>query len=194
LAGREITGWIGGEAATDGFSITPEAAGMLAEFFGADLWQLKNEWDKIIGHKKAADPKGKEISAEDVLAISFGRIENSIFALTDAIGARDRALAFRLLEEELSAGGEPGYIFNMILRQVRIVLEIRESLDLGKSAREIAAAFKLKPFVVQKGMNQARRFTAEQLKKLFSRLVEADYLVKTGRGEIKTLVELALAD
>jgi DNA polymerase-3 subunit delta len=134
-----------------------------------------------------------EISEADVKELVRGHFEENIFALTDAIGSRQHALAAKLLEEELRSGANEIYLLSMIIRQIKIILQISSALKAGITERRLAGELKLNSYVAQKAAAQARNFSPEQLKKMLSDLIEIDYKAKTGRGEPAVLLGLWLS-
>jgi|WetSurMetagenome_2_1015567.scaffolds.fasta_scaffold01525_3 DNA polymerase III delta subunit len=132
------------------------------------------------------------IEAEDVEKLVKGNFDDNIFALTDAIGARDKALTMRLLEEQIELGANEIYLLTMITRQIKIILQVRQALDLGQSSRQIITELKLNPYVAQKAIEQSRHFSLAALKIIFSKLVEIDFKIKTGQGESVVLLDLLL--
>jgi len=172
-----------------------------------NLWQVHNELEKIIAFKKSGLIKnvakeGSEkknlprpmIEESEVYEMVRGKLDTSIFSLTDAIGARNKAQALKLLEEQIESGAAETYLLSMILRQFKIILRIRAALDLGGNSRSMSASLKLHPFIVQKGVGQARFFSLGSLKKILSRLVRMDYELKTGQGDLKTGLSLLIAE
>ena len=133
------------------------------------------------------------IEPEDVEKLVKGNFDDNIFALTDAIGARNKALAAKLLEEQFELGANEIYLLTMITRQIKIILQVRQALDLGQSSRQMIAELKLNPYVAQKAIEQARHFSLNGLKIIFDKLVEIDYKIKTGQGEAAVLLDLLLA-
>lgn len=122
-----------------------------------------------------------------------GNFDDNIFALTDAIGARDKALAAKLLEEQFELGANAIYLLTMITRQIKIILQVRQALDLGQSSRQIITELKLNPYVAQKAIEQSRHFSLNALKIIFDKLVEIDYKIKTGQGEPQVLLGLLIS-
>lgn len=187
----ETAAWLRKYAADNGAQIREAAVSQLISFFGSDLWQLSNEVDKLAAFKKG---KGETIiEVADVDEMCHGQVDANIFALTDAIGARNLGRSLELLEQELEAGVVEAVILTMILRHIKILIQIREALDDGLNHREIISKSKLHPFVAQKSEVQARNFSLDHLKKLFAELVEIDAKVKTGRGNAVALIEVLLA-
>lgn len=196
MSNADISSWIKKEARERGAEISIRAADELSSLSGGDLWQIDNEINKLINYKKGILSKLSEdnvlvsIEVGDVSELVKGVFDENIFALTDALSARNRILALKLLEEQYMAGLSDGHLLSMISRQVRILIGIRQALDSGLSSHEITSLLKLHPFVLQKGINQVRNFNLETLKKIFFRLVEIDKDMKTGRADARTALNI----
>ena len=137
--------------------------------------------------------RGVLIEPEDVEELVKGNFDDNIFALTDAIGARNKSLAVKLLEEQFELGANEIYLLTMIIRQIKIILQVRQALDIGHSSRQIISELKLNPYVAQKAIEQARHFSLAALKIIFGKLIEIDYQIKTGQGEPQVLLNLFIA-
>ena len=122
-----------------------------------------------------------------------GKFDENIFALTDAISQKNKALSLNLLEKELENGLAEPYLMHMLIRQFRILLQVRAAMDLGHTSRKAASELKLHPFVAQKSFTQAKNFSIESLKIIFSRLIKMDRQLKTGQGDFKTDLALMIA-
>lgn len=192
----ELSSWIKSETAARGGQIGPRAINALAVATAGDMWQIDNEINKLINYKKGQEPalvgdgKRAEINEGDVEELVRGVFEENIFALTDAIGSKNRALAVKLLEEEIKSGSNEIYILSMIVRQIKIILQARQGLDLGQTPKKIAADMKVISFVANKAIAQARNFNLESLKNILNQLVEIDYKAKSGQGDPLTLLNL----
>lgn len=198
LSNAETAAWIKKEVVARGGKISQPAAAALAALLSNDPWQINNEVDKLVNYKlaqelKLAGGQSMVIEEEDIKNMVRGQFDENIFALTDAIGGKNKNLAARLLEEQMEAGLTEDYLLNMIIRQFRIIIQIKQALDNGLLPRQIAAALKLHPFVAQKGIAQARNFTMPVLKNILNKLVEIDYLMKTGRADAKVALGLLIA-
>lgn len=194
LSNTEVANWIKKELTAREAKIKPQALLNLASMFSSDLWQLNNEIDKLINFKKAQLLPESEavISEDDVESLSRGKVDENIFALTDAIGNRNKAQAIKLLEQEIEAGVAEQYLLTMIIRQFKILLQVKEAVDSGMSPRKITSQLKLHPFVVQKCSAQARSFSLPILKNVFSGLLEIDKAIKTGQGDFKSALSLMI--
>jgi DNA polymerase III subunit delta len=195
----ELAGWIKTEVEQRGGAISSRATAALAGLVGYDLWQIDREIDKLVNYKNGQQPvlaaggMPSAIEPEDVEKLVKGNFDDNIFALTDAIGARNKSLAIKLLEEQLELGANEIYLLTMITRQIKIILQVRQALDLGQSSRQMITELKLNPYVAQKAIEQARHFSLNALKIIFDRLVEIDFKIKTGQGEPAVLIDLLVA-
>lgn len=198
LSNTELAAWIKKETEARGGAISARAAQVLVGLVGYDLWQINREIDKLINYKSGEKPALASggapavIEEADVEKLVKGNFDDNIFALTDAIGARDKALATRLLEEQIELGANEIYLLTMITRQIKIILQVRQALDLGQSSRQIITELKLNPYVAQKAIEQSRHFSLNALKIIFSKLVEIDYKIKSGQGDGLTLLNLLI--
>lgn len=195
LSHTELANWVKKEVAARGGKINVQAAELLVGLVGNDGWQIKNEIDKLLSFKQAGKLTESllEIEVSDVKNLTRGSFSNNIFALTDAISARNKPLAVKLLDEQIEAGLGGPYLLNMFVRQFRILLQLRQALDAGLSQRQIAGQMKLHPFVLQKGLEQARNFNLANLKNIFSQLAKIDYLAKSGQRDYLTGLNLLIA-
>lgn len=195
LNNSQAASWVKKETARRGGKINTRAAELLVGLVGADGWQMDNELAKLLSYKTASQltASGPEIEIEDVKNLVRGNFSENIFALTDALSVKNKALAVRLLDEQIEAGLSDGYLLNMFVRQFRILLQIKQALLTGLSQRQIAGQLKLHPFVAQKGVEQARHFTLPILKNILSRLIKIDYEVKSGQSDYLTGLNMLLA-
>ena len=195
LSNTESADWAKKQAAARGGKISAKAAELLVGLVGVDGWQISNELDKLISYKAASKLTGAEadIEVEDVRNLVQGNFSENIFALTDALSVRNKALAAKLLSEQLEAGLDEGRLLNMFVWQFRALLQIKQATEAGLSQRQIASQLKLHPYVAQKGLAQARNFTLPILKNMLSRLAEIDYQVKSGRGDFLAGLNMLIA-
>lgn len=170
------------EIASQGGTISPSALALLIARTGNDLWRLDNEIKKLI-----AAGQGKIIDNTSVQDLVKGEIEDNIFALTDALGAKNRILALQLLEEQFAAGLSAEYILAMFQRQIKIMLEIKIiQSENHLSETQLAGKLKLHPFVIKKGLVQSAHFSLAELQHYLSNLLNLDFLNKQGRADIKS--------
>lgn len=200
LSNTEAMAWTKKEVELRGGKINREALLFFTSLLGSDLWQIDSEIDKLLNYKLsqklalAANGRGAIIEAEDIKNLVSGQFNERIFALTDALSIRNKKEAAKLMEDQLGGGLGESYLLNMIVRQFRILIQIRQALDAGLTPRKIINLLKLHPFIVQKGVNQARNFSLNSLKNILTQLVRIDYLMKSGQADVKTMLSLFLAE
>ncbi len=197
LSDMQVSNWVNNELAPKKVVINPQALNVLISMFGNDLWTLNNEINVLVNYKQglSKDSDAKvEIIVEDVNSLEGAKTDENIFALTDAISQKNKALALQLFERELDAGAADVYLVHMIIRQFRILLQVRQGMDNGQNAGQIASQLKLHPFVVNKSFQQVRNFDLETLKSIFHSLVEIDQGIKTGTSDFKTQISLLIAN
>lgn len=189
LEGSALSKWTAGRVVERGGTIAPEALRALIERAGEDLWQLDGEIQKLIAY---AD--GEQITKEMVDKLVRTSFDSNIFALMDAVSSHRAAQVLQLLEEERASGAADGYIFSMLLRQVRILLSVRLCLDENPRANssDIATALDLHPFVAGKALQQARGVSTNKLRLVHDLLYTFDVGMKTGKYSDKISVDLAV--
>lgn len=175
---RELPGWIRQRTEEKGGTISSEAVSMLAALVGADLRLLDQEIEKLLLYAN-----GRQVTSDDVQTLVSHARETSIFDLVDCVGRRQTDRALRLLHRLLEDGEAPLYLLAMLARQIRILIQVAELQDRGLAPREIARHLSLHPYVVEKGLAQARNFDLPQLESAHERLVRTDWAIKTGETE-----------
>ena len=193
MSEQELFQWIKERVEEKNATISQQGIRSLVGLAGNDPWQLYHDINKLVNYKKG-DTGQEEVAVEedDIKLLVKGSFDENIFAFTDALSTRDRKQAARLLEQQYEAGLSDAYLLSMVIRQFKILLRIREALDNGYTSNKIISQLQLHPFVVQKGINQVRKFRLEELKKIFSKLVEADHLMKTGKQDTRLMLDLLI--
>jgi len=184
----EMEKWILEQVKQAGGRMTPQAAAMLSSLVGDDSRLAYQEISKLLTYVNNA----RRIEAEDVEAISVSVAEGNVFAMVDALANRDgrnaSALMYRLLEER-----EALSLFQMVVRQFRMILVARELMDNGGKINDLTNRFHLQEFVSKKVWSQARRFPMSTVVSVFHQLLELDYQIKTGEIEDNLAIETFVA-
>jgi len=188
LTPAELAGWIRTEVEKRGGAIKPTAITELINYSNNDLWQINNEIEKLVNYKLAV-----EITSSDIEKICSPAVDDNIFALTDALGSKNKSLALKILEDQYHLDVADEYLLAMLLRQFKIILQLKVALDSGENPSKIGPALGLHPYVAQKSAGQAKYFTLAQLKGIISNLTHLDYLNKTGQTNFKTGLNLLIA-
>lgn len=186
--GRDLEKWIVAAVNERGGTIAPRAVNALAVNVGNDLEAMANEIEKLVLYKGE-----EQIRVEDVERLSPYSAESSIFNLVDALGTRNGKMAMSLLHEQMVAGTDPFYLFSMIIRQFRLLIQVKACVEEKLRPPEIATAVGMHPFVAKKMVQQVRNFSMGQLKQIYNHLMMIDVGVKTGKMEMTTALNLFVA-
>lgn len=193
LSGSALEQWIRERVSFYGASLERSLVGRLVARFGNDLWQLDNEIRKLSAYS-LAQGEGGVIQARDWGILSPGHTDENIFALTDAIGSRNKAKALELLENEIEQGKAETYLLHMIMRHYRNLYQIKEAVEAGIPKAKIISLGGFHPFVLEKSLRQLNSFSLSSLKTSFHRLVEIDRNMKSGFGDFLLAMELLIAE
>jgi DNA polymerase-3 subunit delta len=169
--------------------ISSHAAHVLASNVGSDLGILENEIEKLVLYKGTEET----IEIQDVGLLSPYAAEASIFDLVDALGNRNGKQAAILLQKKLQEGTDPFYLFAMFVRQIRLLIQVKEQADEGHRPPAISKNLKMHNFVAGKLYQQAQQFSLPQLEQIYHHLLEVDVGVKTGRNDMVTALNLFVA-
>lgn len=181
----ELPRWIEERVRSQKGSISREAASLLAVLIGDNLRQLEQEIEKLLLY---AD--GRQICQEDVQTLVSRARETRVFDLVDCVGQRQTNKALLLLHRLLEEGEDPLSLLAMLARQIRILIQAKELQAKGLTPPEITERLGLHPYVVEKGLHQARNFTMAQLEAAHQYLVDTDWALKTGATEERLALEL----
>ncbi|PKM51054.1 MAG: DNA polymerase III subunit delta [Firmicutes bacterium HGW-Firmicutes-7] len=155
---------------------------------GFDLATIHNELSKLVAYNKDTDI----IIRQTIDEICTKSVENRIFDLVDCMGASKRHRALKLYNDLIVLKEPPTRILFMITRQFRLILQTKLLVDGGAPRQEMASRLKLPPFVLDKNIKQAKKFTLQQLKDGLRECLEAEVQMKTGKMEITLGLELLI--
>jgi len=189
LKKHEISGWIQKRVKSKAGAIQPTAVAQLEAYLGNDLRLLDQEIEKLLTYTGGE----RAITEIDVRQMVNSVREASVFEMVDAIAARDRRRALNLLHELLDDGQAPLFLLTMIVRQFRILMQLRELSAQGEGPEAIRARLGLHPFVVEKGLRQARHFSLAQLDVIYDALLATDTAIKTGQSDPILALDLLMA-
>jgi len=181
--------WVTERVRKHGGEIDTQAAQQLAVIVGADLRLLDQEIVKLATYTNAERP----ITTADVDVLVPYAQTAIVFDMVDALGRRDGRTASQTLHRLLDAGEHPLGLLAMIVRQFRLLIQVKELRMGGASARNVAQALKLHSFPAGKLYNQSSHFTAAQLETVYRHLLDTDVDIKTGKIEVELALDLLVA-
>ncbi|HSN28511.1 MAG TPA: DNA polymerase III subunit delta [Kofleriaceae bacterium] len=172
-APRQLGAWVRDEAKTRNVKMDAAAVQRLVDAVGSDLSRLALTIEQL-----GLYTAGKPVTSDDVDELVADTRERSVFELTDAIGAADRARALAavaaLCDQRESAVG----VVVMLARHIR-QLSLLHHMRASQTPRgEWASRIGVPPFVVDKLIAQARSYTPAALAAATRRLAAADRALK----------------
>jgi DNA polymerase-3 subunit delta len=182
--------WIEQRSRAKGGQITRDATQELVRTVGDNLWLLDQELEKLVAYTAAK----RAASAADVQLLVHHARREKIWDMVDALGEGRGRQAIGSLHRLLDDGEHPLYVLAMIVRQYRILLQVKDLTARGLRPRAIAKDLKLRDFVVEKMVRQARLYSLPQLEAIYARLLETDLAIKTGQMDAVLALDLLVAE
>jgi DNA polymerase-3 subunit delta len=201
-ARRDYPEWLGKRARDLGLQLSSTEARHLARLVGEDAWRLDTELAKLAAYVGALP--GREpplpVAPQDIDAVCVASLDVQVWDLTDAVGRRDSAAAFRALEE-LMAGGDQRRSYGDPLRGILAALS-RHLADLRRvhsvkrpTADAVAKELEIHPFRARKLVEQAQAFPPGLTDRALAALARADaVMVGASQLEPELALERALAE
>jgi len=188
--GYELVKWIEARVRAKGGQITRDTTQELMRTVGDNLRLLDQELEKLVAYTAGQRP----ILPEDVqLLVPLARREK-IWDMVDALGEGRGRQAIGSLHRLLDDGEHPLYVLAMIVRQYRILLQVKDLTARGLRSSAIAKELKLRDFVVEKMTRQARLYSLPQLEEIYERLLATDLAIKTGQMDATLALDVLVAE
>lgn len=183
--------WVIDSGAAQGVKIEQDAARELVDALGGDMMMIANELEKLalyVGEKK-------RITLGDVETMVLAAKQRSLYELTDAISARDRAKALEVLDAILSSGdGDEAaighlYMLAKTFRQMLVISErnVRDSRALWQVLWQ---GFRVPPFAADDIIRQARRYKSRRdLTRALRQIARADLALRSNPPSKRIVME-----
>lgn len=184
--GPRFASWLMQRCDALGGSILPDAASLLAESVAEDLFVGDQELRKLLDYVDRRRP----IEIRDVERLTPFAGQPDIFAMVDAVGHKDGARSLDLIHRLLQSH-EPTYVFAMLARQFRLLLQAREALDRREDPQQV---LQVHPFVARKVSEQSANFRLAELEQAYHRLLSIDLAHKRGEADLEVALESYLAE
>lgn len=187
MEGAELLQWIRQRGKSKGLSFVGRSVAKLIDLTrlaedgkpkraGANTWRLATEINKLANLGRA------EITEDDVLGVVSGDLEANVFQFIDALSAKEREASLALLHREFDGGNDAGRIFHLVVRQIRILLQVKK-LTSGEEGK-----LGFPPFVIERARKQAALWQNEALRVAHERLLEMDKNTKSTTISPETLL------
>lgn len=148
-------------------------------FLCGDLMQtLASEIGKIAAYAKHA-----RVTRSDIDAVATPQLDAVVFQLTDALGAKQYDRALGTLADLLHMQEPTQVILAALGKYTRQLYAARVALEERRTADDVAALWKMHPFVASKLMAAAHKVTLPWCRKALRQVAEADTALKRGSGD-----------
>jgi DNA polymerase-3 subunit delta len=185
LNGDQLHDWVARTAGRQQVRISEVAVEAFLQDQDNDLFLLSHELDKLCTY---AGPEG-EVEPADVHAVCYASRQQSIFALSDALGSRQVPQAFRVLEQLLQQGEAPLLVFSMIVRHLRLLWSIKMLTQQRQDVGPIAKTLGLPVHVCRQMMAYSRQMSSAHIQRLYQTAVEADLTFKSSNKPPQAVLE-----
>jgi DNA polymerase III subunit delta len=184
--------WLTEEGEKRQVRFEPDAARELADSLGADMMLIASEFEKLVLY--AGDKR--RVTLGDVETMVLAAKQRSLYELTDAISAKDKARALLLLHGLLNAsdGGEDSAIGHLYMlartyRQMLVILEknVRDSRAIWQALWQ---GFRMPPFAAEDLIRQARRYKSRrELTRALRLIARADLELRSSPPDKRLVLE-----
>lgn len=178
--------WISGLLKRENKEMSGETIMYFLSRVGTDMENIQRELEKAICYAIDRDT----ITREDVDAVCVTQITSHIFEMVDAVADGDQRRALDLYYELLALKEPAMRILFLLIRQYRILFQVKALAGQGYGKKEIASRAGLHPFVAGKYMDLSRRFRAGELRAVMEEGAQIEQSVKTGLLSDTLAVEL----
>ncbi len=183
--------WVVEQAQKEAVKIDPDAARELVDALGADMMLVSRELEKLILYVC----EKKRITLGDVETMVLAAKQRSLYDLTDAISAKDKARALAVLDGVLAASeGEEAaighlYMLARTFRQMLVILEknVRDSRAIWQALWQ---GFRVPPFAADDIIRQARRYKSRRdLTRALKLIARADLALRSNPPSKRLVLE-----
>lgn len=175
LTDRDAPRWLQERARRLKKTITLQAASLLVNVVGLDLYRLERELEKLaayVGEREKIDLE--EVKQTASLQRSF-----SVFEMLRYVSQCQTNRAVTTLRSLILAGDSPLGILALLARQVRLIWQVKDGLDRGMSLAQIGPRLNLSSYVIKNYVDQTSQFTEIELYRIHQAICEADLSLKS---------------
>ena len=187
--GRSAEAWLRQRAATEGLTVSEEAARLLVQWVGDDGASLLGEARKAA---LAGGPDNRAVGVKDVTAVVGEHRLSGVFDLTRAVQRREVGTALRTLDR-LLATEEPMRLLALLTADVRATMTVADLAARGQGPEQIARVVRKPAPVVDAIARGPAAAPARVLARRLERCWEAERRLKSS-GEPHAELTALVAD
>lgn len=160
--------------------ITPGGLRALVAAYSGGLGELAGAIEQLVSDV------GTRLTEEDVDRATEGRVEAGAFQVADAATAGRAADALVLLRQALSTGTDPIQLLAALNMKVRAMARV---FGARGSSGELAKAFGMAPWQVERAQRETRGWTEGDLARVIELGAETEWLLKGGSRDPEYALE-----
>jgi DNA polymerase III subunit delta len=168
--------WLKQRAESVGGSISEEAAQMLLDYVGMDIWRAASELGKVLLYILPRT----DIEIEDVAAAVGLTREDTVYNLTDCIAEQKSEAALAIARRMVGADAHPAYLVGAVVRHWQ---SLRLASDVVGTRRQHELSDLLgdkRRWILDKYTSQARTLQRERIRNGFRLALAAESAIKSG--------------
>jgi len=173
--GIELKNWVQKKLAQQQKKISNSALDLLILYCAEDVTRLASEIEKLCLLEQST------LDENDIEKYISPTPEAKIFKSLDLISQVPLPRVLASFQDLSKSSESMMLVFFMIVRQFRLLLQIRYLMDQGINRATIQKRLKLAPFQVNMLCQQAGSFQTPVLKRAYQQLAELDFQIKTGQ-------------
>jgi len=188
LSDVEMKGWLRSFFIRNKKTITDSAIDLFFDYVGTNLVKGKQEVDKLLNY--IGD---KQIVDEEVIRnVVSDDGETDIYALTQAINSKDKAMVHKKYTELIKNGYDQISLLAIIYRMFKDLYTVIVLLEKGNKQNDIANIMGISPGRAYYIMKDVSKYNKETIQKILINITDLDYKIKTGQIDNATGMDLFL--
>src|SRR5690606_8547288 len=185
---RDLPGRLVADAQRRGFELDPEAAQRLVDRIGESTTRLANELDRLATWAG----EGGVVAVADLAAMVTDTSEEVVWALSDAIVSRDRAVAAAAAARLMDQGEGVTSLVYQAARRLRDARLAVAGLEAGRSAKELESSLPMHPYAARMLLRRVRDTDKRSLRAATCAIADLEWWTRGG-SDYPDDVALALA-
>lgn len=173
-------GWIRALAQSKRIELDQEALAYLVRMGGNTLDEIDRDFDKISLFFNLDFHEGtQKVTVGNIASLLQRTREESIFALSESIGMRDRPQSLFLFQRLKEQGESEIALVALIARHLRILFKLKKAQELGVLPNQWAVKVGVNQYFLSGYTQQAKKWTAVELAHALQALSNMDKQLKS---------------
>jgi DNA polymerase-3 subunit delta len=174
---NEIPAWIRETVRARGMDITGDAAMLLLELAGDNLYDVSQEIEKLALYASGE----KTLAVSHVRSCCGSHRENTAFDLLPALARRDTGRSLGLLESMLAGGTDEFAVLAAVSDFFRKVNRFTEAMKCGSTEQDALSAAGVR-YYSDEFLENARLLRSADIKKILPLILETEIRIKSGNN------------